>query len=77
LKNFIGTLTLNDKSFANIKRNYAFYDMLEKDIFKDSAKSLKIASSCYDLIYMQNNQNPTPKHCEFLHYSVINHNFFI
>jgi hypothetical protein len=64
LKNFIGTLTLSDSSFAKMRREYNYYDIMNKDMYKHSSKWLKIASSCYDLIHTQNNKNITPKHCK-------------
>lgn len=36
LKNFIGTLTLNDKSFSSMKNQYKFYDLMDKDLYKKS-----------------------------------------
>ncbi|CAF3938297.1 unnamed protein product [Rotaria sp. Silwood1] len=62
LKNFIGMLTLNDDKFSKMKNEYEFYDIQTKDLFNNSAKWLKIASICYDLIYTSSSHNITPKH---------------
>ncbi|CAF3490847.1 unnamed protein product [Rotaria sordida] len=62
LKNFIGILTLNDGMFSKMKKEYEFYDIQTKDLFRNSSKWLKIASICYDVIYATNNHNITPKH---------------
>ncbi|CAF1383343.1 unnamed protein product, partial [Didymodactylos carnosus] len=44
LKNFIGLVTVNERKFDEMKRDYIFYDALDKDLFKSSKKWLKISS---------------------------------
>ncbi|CAF3347405.1 unnamed protein product [Rotaria sp. Silwood2] len=62
LKNFVGTLILSDESFMNLKKEFTYYDLMNKDMYIKSSKWLKIASCCFDLIYLQNGKNITPKH---------------
>lgn len=62
LRNFIGLITASEAKFRTIKNDYAFYDLLEKDLFFGSSKHLKIASISYDLIRARDEKVITPKH---------------
>jgi hypothetical protein len=62
LKNFIGLFTLSEDQFQKIKVNHEFYDLITKDLFIQSRKSLKIASISYDIINTQDEKAITPKH---------------
>ena len=65
LRNFIGMITVSEAQYDNIKRNYEFYDLIKKDLFVKSQKSLKIASISYDIINALNEKTITPKHLLF------------
>ncbi|CAF1257826.1 unnamed protein product, partial [Didymodactylos carnosus] len=62
LKNLISSVTLNEPQFEELKRDYMYYDLLNKDIFKSSNKWLKISSISYDIINCKNDTYLTPKH---------------
>jgi hypothetical protein len=61
-KYFIGMPTLSDEIVSRMKKNYEFYDIQTNDCFRKSTKWLKIATVCYDSIYINSNHNITPKH---------------
>ena len=65
LKNFVGLLTLSEHQFGDMKDNHGYYDLLNKDLFKQSDKRLKIASVSYDIINLQDEKAITPKHLLF------------
>lgn len=62
LRNFVGLVTASEEKFQKIKKDYGFYDLLEKDLFIGSSKHLKIASISYDLIRARDEKVITPKH---------------
>ena len=65
LKNSIGLLTVSEQKFQTIKTEYAHYDLLEKDLFVESSKHLKVASISYNIINAQDEKAITPKHLLF------------
>ena len=65
LKNFIGLLTLSEQQFGVLKDSHGYFDLLDKDLFKQSHKRLKIASLSYDIMNLQDEKAITPKHLLF------------
>ena len=65
LKNFIGLLTLSEERFGRMKDDHGYFDLLHKDLFKESHKRLKIASVSYDIMNLQDEKAITPKHLLF------------
>ncbi|CAF4323755.1 unnamed protein product [Rotaria sp. Silwood2] len=62
LKNFIGMLTMSKRKLNEMKRHYDFYSFLNKDMFFNDQKKLKISSISYDVINAINERYITPKH---------------
>jgi hypothetical protein len=50
LKNFVGIPTLNEHQFDVMKDTHGYYDLLKKDLFKQSDKRLKVASGPYTIL---------------------------
>ncbi|CAF4560964.1 unnamed protein product, partial [Didymodactylos carnosus] len=62
LRNFIGSVTLNNDDFQKIQRHYDFYNIFMQDMFEKSSNWLKICSITYDILNCKNDQFISPKH---------------
>ncbi|CAF1154261.1 unnamed protein product, partial [Didymodactylos carnosus] len=62
LKNLIWSITLNERQFDEMKRDYMYYDLINRDMYKSSDKWLKISAISYDIINCKNDSYLTPKH---------------
>ncbi|CAF0764722.1 unnamed protein product [Didymodactylos carnosus] len=63
LKNFIGLVTVNERKFDEMKRDYIFYDALDKDLFKSSKKWLKISSQTITRLHKQSAAQVSSSSC--------------
>jgi hypothetical protein len=54
-------LTISEHQFGDIKNNHGHYDLLTKNLFRESPKSLKAASISYDIINVQDEKAITRK----------------
>jgi hypothetical protein len=62
VKNFLGLLTANDDCFQHFKNDSDYSDLLNKDMYRDNDKALKISSIAYDIINARYDSYSTPKH---------------